>query len=194
MSLLCIYTINEPLSTFSITMMILIPYCDKKVTNSEKPPTFATAPTGESRCRIAGPYPRARRFAGQKSFMPLPFFFSCHPPPPTTNKHHKYFIVSHLQPSKPFKKNLKHFSPWTADVQGPLLNSCVMKVVKTIVKAHPVKNPADAPCAFPAETPPRHLCLPRAQSLSRSPNFKFREHFPPPPCPQLIQKTTSTLK
>ena len=188
MSLLCIYTINEPLSTFSITMMILIPYCDKKVTNSEKPPTFATAPTGESRCRITGPYPRARRFAGQKSFMPLPSFFSCHPPPPTTNKHHKYFIVSHLQPSKPFKKNLKHFSPWTADVQGPLLNSCVMKVVKTIVKAHPVKNPADAPCAFPAETPPRHLCLPEPKAFPAAQTSSFANISHRPPAPSSFKK------
>ena len=51
MSLLCIYTINEPLSTFSTIMLNLIPYCDKKVTTPEKPGAWAL-PRHDGGCKV----------------------------------------------------------------------------------------------------------------------------------------------
>jgi hypothetical protein len=103
-----------------------------------------------------------------------------------------------------------YFGPWTADVQGPPLNSCVMNVIMTALKDRPVKKPARAPrdasvlaCGLrrrPAATRhPGTKCQPatgriispcpdaspepKAQNLLRGANFKFLELFCPPPGP-----------
>ena len=60
------------------------------------------------------------------------------------------------------KKYFNYFGPWTADVQGPLLNSCEMNVVMTTLAGRPVKN-RQLPRALPSAHP-------RAQTSSFS-NF-----------------------
>jgi hypothetical protein len=95
--------------------------------------------------------------------------------------------------SKATYKYFNYFGPWTADVQGPLLNSCVMNVIKTVVRARPVKNRAVITggagvlaCGLwrrPAATrmKPKAL-LAQSQALRDQihpcgPNLKFRELF-----------------
>ena len=46
------------------------------------------------------------------------------------------------------KNILKIFGPWTADVQGPRLNSCVMNVEMTALAGLPVKNRRAAALIF----------------------------------------------
>jgi hypothetical protein len=94
-------------------------------------------------------------------------------------------------------KYFNYFGPWTADVHGPLLNSCVMNVIMTVAKARPVKNRAVPPCGAgvlacglgrrPAATAMKPTALlaqspaPRDQSLPDGFNFKFRVLFHSPP-------------
>jgi hypothetical protein len=52
--------------------------------------------------------------------------------------------------SKAACKYFNYFGPWIADVQGPLLNSCVMNVIATTVTGRPVKNLAVARCNGPS--------------------------------------------
>jgi hypothetical protein len=39
-------------------------------------------------------------------------------------------------------KYFKNFGPWTADVQGPLINLCLMNVITTALKGRPARIPA----------------------------------------------------
>ena len=79
--------------------------------------------------------------------------FSLHARPPGVP-------ASFAPPPKIFFKKM---GPWTADVQGPLLNSCVMNVVLTTLAAHPVKNPGAARRAY--------LASPSARPLGQSSSF-----------------------
>jgi len=78
------------------------------------------------------------------------------------------------------KNILKIFGPWTADVQGPRLNSCVMNVILTTLNDRPVTNRALN------HRPPR----PAAQSSS----FQYFPVLFCPPGPGHLQKTTPVPK
>ena len=76
-------------------------------------------------------------------------------------------------------KYFNYFGPWTADVQGPPLNSCVMNVVKTDSKGRPVKN-RTLPRRAPAP-----LAAPRPAALTSS--FAYFFTIPPGSAPQINQ-------
>jgi len=72
------------------------------------------------------------------------------------------------------KNILNYFGPWTADVQGPLLNSCVMKVVMTALAGRPgkIRRVGVLACRLPHHPggcpilPGAHRPEPRAPLLS----------------------------
>ena len=108
---------------------------------------------------------------------------------------HILFISSLIKAAYKF---FNYFAPWTAIVQGPLLNSCVMNVIMTIVNDRPVRG----------RTLPRRTLLPLVAQASSpagcggvspppnsEPNFKFRELFRRPPVPGWsLEKCTSAYK
>jgi hypothetical protein len=103
--------------------------------------------------------------------------------------------------TKAIYKYFNYFGPWTADVQGPPLNSPMMIVIMTILNDRPVPTRAQprplvarasSPAGCGGVSPPPspnpacntwdHACpKPSAQSLPFGPNFKFLELFAPLP-------------
>ena len=71
------------------------------------------------------------------------------------------------------KNCFNYFRPWTADVQGPLLNSPVMNAVMTACAPRPVKNhPVRAPGLQHESLPP---CRPGPLTRRRSIHREFPE-------------------
>ena len=94
---------------------------------------------GPSLAKLAATQAGMKRAVGANPRQKTPFPHPCHPRNPWL----KRFCSRPCLP----QKFLNYFGPWTADVQGPLLNSCVMNVVMTALAARPVKNRC-----FPAPT------------------------------------------
>jgi len=82
------------------------------------------------------------------------------------------------------KNILKIFGPWTADVQGPRLNSCVMNVILTTLNDRPVTNRALN------HRPPRPPCGPIFKFPVLSSTFLPSRPWPSPKNHAGSQKTT----
>jgi hypothetical protein len=78
--------------------------------------------------------------------------------------------------SKATYKYFNFFGPWTAFVQGPLLNSCVMNVIMTNINDHPVKNRMPIQRAHFARAPR----LPSGNKLEVSCTFSSTRPGPAP--------------
>jgi len=99
---------------------------------------------GRPPCR-PGPLTRRRRGSNGWTFSSLvesetPEDFGSKPRlfSPKTGHQAPVLFISGF--SKAAYNYFNYFGPWTADVQGPLLNSCVMKVGMTALAARPVKS------------------------------------------------------
>ena len=84
------------------------------------------------------------RALGLGDMSPSPKAVTCHRTPKTHPPLGSILFINNF--GKAAYKYFNDFGPWTADVQGPLLNSHVMNVVMTALAPRPVWAPG-LPCA-----------------------------------------------
>jgi len=124
-------------------------------------PRFRSCPPQPQRRRT---FPSIRGRADKK--------FIQNPPPGPV-----FFISGFFQAAYKYFNN---FGPWTADVQGPRLNSCVMTVVMTTLAGRSVANRRAAARIFDTVGWAAVIWLLASDFCLLKPNLEVSRTFPPP--------------
>ena len=107
-----------------------------------------------------------RQFGASFPIFPTKSWSNLEIPPQKTPHLAPVLFISSF--GKAVYKYFNNFGPWTADVQGPLLNSCLMNVVMTTSAAFPA----------PIRAPRRHARAAHAAGPASNFNLKFLVLFP----------------